>query len=98
MLVGTGDSHKNAETRRGLQPFVDMLSQRNIAGFGITHFTKGTQGRDPIERVTGSLAYGALARIAYAAAKSEDEDGPRRFVRIGSNSRYIPMYRPTVGM
>jgi putative DNA primase/helicase len=80
-----GDSHKNAETRRGLQPLVDLAIERTIALLGITHFTKGSQGRDPIERITGSLAFGAIPRIAMAAAKGDSEDGPRKLVRIASN-------------
>jgi putative DNA primase/helicase len=52
---------------------------------GITHFTKGTQGRDPIERITGSLAFGAIPRVVWGAAKGDSEDGPRRLVRISSN-------------
>jgi hypothetical protein len=79
------DSHKNAETRRGLQPLVDLTTERNIVLLGITHFTKGTQGKDPIERITGSLAYGAIPRVVLGAAKGESEDGPRRLVRISSN-------------
>lgn len=78
------DSHNNAETRKGLQPLVDAAVERNIVLLGITHFTKGTQGRDPIERITGSLAFGAIPRVVLAAAK-DNEDGPRRLVRIGSN-------------
>src|SRR5262249_11164138 len=80
-----GDSFKNAETRRGLQPLVDIAVERNIAILGITHFTKGSQGRDPIERITGSLAYGALPRVVWGAAKGDTEDSPRRLVRIASN-------------
>lgn len=83
-----GDSHKNAETRRGLQPLVDLAQSLNAALFGITHFTKGTAGRDPLERVTGSLAFGAVARIVFAAAKVKDEDSgdvERIFVRTKSN-------------
>jgi putative DNA primase/helicase len=80
-----GDSHKNSETRRGLQPLVDIAVERDLALIGITHFTKGTQGRDPIERITGSLAFGAIPRVVMAAAKGDSEDGPRRLVRIGSN-------------
>ena len=83
--VMAGDSHKNAETRRGLQPLVNLAIRRNIVLLGITHFTKNTQGRDPIERITGSLAFGAIPRIVMAAAKGETEDAPRRFVRIASN-------------
>jgi putative DNA primase/helicase len=80
-----GDSHRNTETRRGLQPVVDLAIERNIALIGITHFTKNTQGQDPIERITGSLAYGAVPRVVWAAVKGDNEDRPRRLVRIGSN-------------
>jgi putative DNA primase/helicase len=80
-----GDSHKNAETRRGLQPLVDFAGARRAALIGITHFSKNTQGRSPIERLNGSLAFGAIARMVWGAVKSEDEDAPRRLVRIASN-------------
>jgi hypothetical protein len=84
VMAVTGDSHKNAETRRGLQPIVDLAEQSRTALVGITHFTKGTDGKEPVERVTGSLAFGALARVVLAA--SADEDGNRRrFVRAASN-------------
>lgn len=68
----SGDSHKNTETRRALQPLVDLASKVGAAVLGITHFSKGSAGRNPVERVTGSLAFGALARIVLCAAKTED--------------------------
>jgi putative DNA primase/helicase len=81
-----GDSHKNAETRRALQPLVDMAEKLGVALLGITHFSKGTAGRDPTERVTGSLAFGAIARVVMVAAKLEnEEDGSRIFCRSKSN-------------
>ena len=80
-----GDSHKNAETRRGLQPLVEFAKERDAALVGITHFTKGTQGRNPVERITGSLAFGALARVVFGAVKSDDPAAPRSFVRLASN-------------
>jgi RecA-family ATPase len=80
-----GDSHKNAEVRRGLQPVVDLANEIGCAVLGITHFTKGTQGRDPTERVTGSLAFGALARLVLCTAKPTEEDSKRRLVRAKSN-------------
>lgn len=81
-----GDSHKNAETRRGLQPVVDLAVALRCAALGISHFTKGTAGRDPVERVTGSVAFGALPRVVFAAAKrSDDEGGGRMLVRAKSN-------------
>lgn len=82
-----GDSHKNAEVRRGLQPLVDLAAQHNCAILGITHFSKGTGGRDPVERLTGSQAFGALARTVFVAAKHQDEEGEskRIFCKAKSN-------------
>jgi hypothetical protein len=83
-----GDSHKNAEVRRGLQPLVTLATKLDCAVLGISHFTKGTAGRDPVERVTGSIAFGALARVVMAAAKMPDGDhqgGSRIFCRTKSN-------------
>ena len=71
----TGDSHKNAEVRSSLQPLVDLAATRGVAVLGVSHFSKGTQGRDPTERVTGSLAFGALARVVLATAKMPEEQG-----------------------
>ncbi|GHU20032.1 hypothetical protein FACS189475_08270 [Betaproteobacteria bacterium] len=78
----TGDSHKNAEVRRGLQPLVDLASELDCALLGITHFSKGTGGRDPTERITGSLAFGALARIVMVAAKHQDSSDNGKASRI----------------
>ena len=83
----SGDSHKNTETRRSLQPVVDLASRLDAVALGVSHFSKGTAGRDPVERVTGSIAFGALPRVVFAAAKTTDEDAPsqRLFVRSKSN-------------
>jgi len=70
-----GDSHKAAETRRGLQAVVDMASARNIAVLGITHFRKGSSATDPAERVIGSQAFVALARMVLVASKVKDPEG-----------------------
>lgn len=82
----TGDSHKNTETRRALQPLVDLANRYSIAMLGITHFSKGTAGRNPTERVTGSLAFGAIARVVMVTAKKSEQDGGGRiFCRAKSN-------------
>jgi putative DNA primase/helicase len=87
--IGTKtDSHRNAETRCALQPVIDFAEATNCAVLGITHLTKGTAGKDPTERVTGSLAFGAVARIVMLAAKKQNDDEnapPRIFTRAKSN-------------
>lgn len=81
-----GDSHKNAEVRRDLQPVVDFCAKYRCAGVGISHFTKNTAGRNPLDRVTGSLGFGALPRMVYGTAKTEREGGEQRvFVRVKNN-------------
>lgn len=86
VMAVAGDSHKNAETRRGLQPLVDFAEQSGAVVLGITHFSKGTQGREPIERITGSLAFAAVARLVLVAAKVEESNGGGRIlVRSKSN-------------
>lgn len=87
----TGDSHKNAEVRRGLQPLVDLAGQLRCALLGVTHFSKGTSGRDPVERITGSLAFGALARLVMVTAKQDAEgDRPERRVMLRAKSNLGP--------
>ena len=85
--VVTGDSHKNVEVRQSLQPVVDLAACQDIAVIGISHFSKGTAGQNPVERVTGSIAFGALARIVLAAVKIQTSDGEekRLFTRAKSN-------------
>lgn len=80
----TGDAHKANDVRRNLQPIVDLAMKHKCAVLGITHFSKGTLGRNPLERVTGSQAFGALARIVWVAGK--DEAGEQRVLaRVKSN-------------
>jgi putative DNA primase/helicase len=88
-----GDSHKGAEVRRSLQPVVAMGQRIGCAVLGITHFSKGTGGRDPVERVTGSIAFAALARLVLVAAKVKaepGEDGESRRVLMRAKSNIGP--------
>lgn len=86
----TGDSHKNTEVRRGLQPLVDLGQRLNAAILGISHFSKGGQGNDPAQRVVGSIAFTAIARIVLVAAKVKSEDGFERKVLARGKSNIGP--------
>jgi putative DNA primase/helicase len=82
------NSHNNAEARNAMQPVVDFAKASHIAVLGIGHLTKGTVGKDPLERLNGSLAFGALPRLVMGAAKNSaigDNEPERIMVRIKSN-------------
>ncbi|CBJ38920.1 putative TOPRIM domain protein [Ralstonia solanacearum CMR15] len=85
-----GDSHKNTETRRALQPLVDLAASMGAAVVGITHFSKGGQGADPTQRVVGSVAFTAVARVVLVAAKVKSEDGEDRRILARSKSNIGP--------
>jgi RecA-family ATPase len=71
----SGDSHKNAEVRRGLAPLVELAERLNAALLGIMHYSKGTQDRDPLERVSGSIAFGGQARIVLGTVRQQSTIG-----------------------
>ncbi len=85
-----GDSHKNAEVRRGLQPLVDLATSINAALLGITHFSKAGQGTDPAQRVIGSIAFTAVARVVLVAARVKGEDGEDKRILARSKSNIGP--------
>ncbi len=85
VAVIRGDSHKNTEVRKSLQPVVDMAAQLGAAVLGITHLSKGTMGRNPTERVTGSLAFGAVARLVLITSQPQKSGVLSRLVRAKSN-------------
>ena len=86
----TGDSHKNTEVRRALQPLVDLAAACHCVLLGITHFSKGGQGSDPSQRVIGSVAFTAVARVVLVAAKVKSEDGEDTRILARSKSNIGP--------
>ncbi len=86
----TGDSHKNTEVRRALQPIVDLTSRLDCVAIGITHFSKGGAGTDPAQRLSGSVAFSAVARVVMVAAKVSGEEGSDRRILARAKSNIGP--------
>lgn len=86
----TGDSHKNTEVRRALQPLVDLASQLDAVLVGISHFSKGGAGGDPAMRVVGSVAFTAVARVVLVAAKVSGAEG-------GGDRRVLARAKSNIG-
>ncbi|KAB0773153.1 AAA family ATPase [Pseudomonas aeruginosa] len=82
--VVKGDMHRANDVRRALQAVVDFAEAHGCAVLGISHFSKGSGGASPADRVIGSQAFGALARAVLVAAKQENSD-VRVLARAKSN-------------
>ncbi|WP_070107835.1 AAA family ATPase [Burkholderia plantarii] len=82
--VVQGDGHKSVDVRLSLQPLLDLGAFHSCAIFGITHFTKGSKGSSPLDRILGSQAFGAAARVILIAGK-DDSSGRRVFAKSKAN-------------
>ena len=78
------DMNQANDVRRGLQPIVDFANQHQCGVIGISHLAKGSQGKDPTERILGSQAFSAFARMTWLTV-SNKETGDRVLVRSKSN-------------
>ena len=88
MVVG-GDSHKNVDVRKALAPLVEMGEKYGCAILGITHVTKSSKGKDPLDRIVGSMGFTAVARIVMLTAKIKSDSpdgGPSRCVLVRAKS------------
>ena len=86
-----GDSNRNSEVRRNLEPLTEMAAQYGFAILGLTHVSKGSGGKDPVDRVTGSLAFAAVARIVMLTGKAEaDDDSASHGVLVRAKSNLGP--------
>lgn len=86
----TGDGHKNTEVRRCIDPITKLAEKLDVAILGITHFSKGTQGKNPAERISGSIAFVATARFVWVVAKGKDkEDKEKRILSIAKSNNSI---------
>ena len=66
---------------------VDFADAHGCAVIGIKHFAKGGAGKAPQDRVIGSQALGALARMVLVTAK---EEGSNRRVMAKAKSNITP--------
>jgi putative DNA primase/helicase len=91
-MIATKDSHKNAETRRELQPLGELCRATGAAVLGVHHLAKGTAGREPQERLIGSVAFAAVARVVLIAAKqpARESGAPERRILMRAKSNIGP--------
>jgi putative DNA primase/helicase len=90
--IARQDSHKNAETRRDLQPVVDLAERTAAAVLGIHHLTKRSEDADPLDRVSGSLAFGAGPRAVFLTTLDRKAAGEPRGVLMCVKSNIGPSH------
>jgi hypothetical protein len=74
------NDYKAAEVRQALEPLVEAADRHHFTILGLAHFTKSGTA-DPLNRVSGSGAFGQLVRSLIAFAKEDGErDEPDRYV------------------
>jgi putative DNA primase/helicase len=80
ILISQRKAGDTAMIRGDMAPLVHLLQKHQVAGIGITHFSKGTAETPLAERFTGSHAWAAQARLCHATVFNE-ATGRRRLIR-----------------
>ena len=70
------DAYKATEVRKCLEPLLHLIRETNAAVIGITHFSKAQSSGNAgsLDRVIGSQAWGAVARIVMCCDYSKEKD------------------------
>jgi hypothetical protein len=72
-IAGTSDVNKNNEVRSQIQPWARIADQINGVVLGVAHLRKNNTG-DVVAGVTGSSAFGEVARAVFGFAKNTNDD------------------------
>lgn len=83
LMSGRIDTHKEADTRRALEPLAKIADQTGAAILGIAHFNK-SGGSDINSLITGSGAFKNVPRAVFGFAR--DEDTGESVMTQGKNS------------
>jgi hypothetical protein len=81
--VGQVDDHRNSEVRGLLRPLAELARDTGVAIVIVTHLNKGAG--EAINRVIGSIAWGAAARAVWAVIRDPADADRRLFLNIKNN-------------
>ena len=82
--LGGTDTHRNADVRALLMPLTKLAQRHDVAIVAVSHLNKGT-ALHANYRVTGSIAFTAMARAVYLIAKDPDDPKRRLMMPIKNN-------------
>ena len=83
-FLGNIDSHKNSDVRALLAPLAKVGANLGATILLVSHLNKSSGG-SPINRITGSGAFGAAARSVWGICKDSDDESRRLFLPIKAN-------------
>lgn len=78
------DTHKNAETRRVLEPLSGIAARHRVAVVSVTHSPKGQSGK-AVHHFVGSVAFSAVVRAAFLVMRDPDAPDRRLFLCAKNN-------------
>lgn len=84
-FLGAVDSHNNADVRALLVGLSEMAARMRVAVILVSHMNKGGERSNALYRATGSLAFVAAARAAFAVARDKDDPKRRLFLPMKNN-------------
>ncbi len=82
--VVEGDMNTANNVRGGLDVLPALAEEWKCCVVGLTHFKKGSEGRDLMDRIIGSQAFHALPRVALAVGK--DSQSSKRVLCFAKNN------------
>ena len=82
--LGGIDSHKNADVRAFMAPLSELAQKMEMAVVCVSHLNKSS-GNEAVLRISGSMAFVAAVRAAYAVTADPADQSRRFFVPIKNN-------------
>jgi len=90
--LGKIDSYKDDQVRSVLGPLAQMAEEERVAILGIIHPNKSTTATSILNRMFGSIGFGAAARCVFGVAYDPDDETKTRrlFMPIKMNIAVLP--------
>jgi DNA polymerase III delta prime subunit len=85
-ISGKVDLHRNNEVREYIEPWSRIADAIDGIVIGIAHFTKQSAGGDIVAALTGSSAFGEVARSVFGFTKDPNSGEGHRVMSQGKNS------------
>lgn len=89
--LGDIDSNRNEDVRSVLEPLKQLAERKNVAIVMVQHLNKTLQQMKAIYRVSGSMAFAALARSVLAVTRDKKNRQWRLFTSVKVNNAKDPI-------